>query len=79
MFWTMPNHDIETAKRFWEDTKSKIAKNDFNNFIKISDNLICHVRPKGVNSKDLMETIYGNKEKKKSYWLNSSYIKSLLD
>jgi DNA mismatch repair protein MutH len=79
MFWTMPNKDLEVAKLFWEDTKTKIIKNDFNHFIKIADNKICHVRPKGKNSLDLMETIIGSKEKKKCYWLNSSYIKQIIN
>lgn len=78
MFWTMPNSDLEIAEKFWEDTKYKIANNNFNSFIKISDDVICHVRPKGINSMDLMETIHGTMEKKKSYWLNSSYIKKVI-
>lgn len=78
MFWTMPNKDLEVAEKFWIDTKVKISDNDFDNFIKISDDMICHVRPKGINSYDLMETPFGTKEKKKSYWLNSSYIKSVI-
>ena len=78
MFWTMPNKDLEQARLFWEDTKDKITNNDFNHFIKISDAKMCHVRPKGRNSLDLMETISGTNEKKKCYWLNSSYIKKII-
>jgi DNA mismatch repair protein MutH len=78
IFWTMPSKDLETAKLFWEDTKKKIIHNDFNHFIKISDNKMCHIRPKGKNNLDLMETSFGTKEKKKSYWLNSSYIKQII-
>ncbi|WP_264521654.1 MutH/Sau3AI family endonuclease [Flavobacterium sp. N1994] len=78
MFWTMPNKDLEKARIFWEDTKEKIINNDFNHFIKISDNKMCHIRPKGRNSLDLMETISGTNEKKKCYWLNSTYIKEII-
>lgn len=78
MFWTMPVKDLEIAKSFWEDTQEKIRANNFDSFIKISDNKMCHIRPKGKNSLDLMETISGSKEKKKSYWLNSSYIKEII-
>lgn len=77
-FWTMPLKDLNFARLFWEDTKKKILNDDYENFIKISDNKICHVRPKGVNSLDLMETPSGRLEKKKSYWLNASYIKSII-
>ncbi len=78
MFWTMPVKDLEVAHAYWLDTKRKIAKNDFSHFIKISDDRICHVRPKGINSKDLMETATGAMEKKMCYWLNSSYIKEII-
>ena len=78
MFWTMPNNDLEIAKSFWDDTRNKIINNDFENFIKISDDKMCHIRPKGKNSFDLMETIFDTKEKKKCYWLNSSYIKEII-
>ncbi|WP_298222391.1 MutH/Sau3AI family endonuclease [Flavobacterium sp.] len=79
LFWTMPNKDIEIAKEFWLDTKKKIKSNDFEHFIKISDKKICHVRPKGKNSRDMMETITGSEEKKKCYWINSNYIKSVIN
>ncbi len=79
MFWSMPVGDLLIAKNFWNDTKYKIKKDDFQNFVKISDDKICHVRPKGINSKDLMKTPSGRMEKKKSYWLNSSYIKMIVN
>lgn len=77
-FWAMPPEDLAVAEVFWEDTKSKIINNEFDNFIKISDNMICHVRPKASNAQDVMETATGTFEKKKAYWLNSSYIKSII-
>ena len=78
-FWTMPFEDIKIAKNFWLDTKNKIINNNFEDFIKISDDRICHVRPKGADSNDKMETISGSMEKKKCYWLNSSYIKRVIE
>lgn len=77
-FWTMPVDDLEKAQTFWEDTKLKIINDDYEHFIKLSDNSICHVRPKGKDGKDLMETPSGRMEKKKCYWLNSSYIKKII-
>ena len=79
MFWTMPPKDLEIARQFWENTKNKIIQDDYNNFIKISDDRICHVRPKGADSRDLMATPGGRMEKKKCYWLNSSYIKKIIE
>lgn len=78
MFWTMPLNDLSIAKLFWEDTKNKIINDQYDRFIKISDDQICHVRPKGIDSSDLMETPSGRMEKKKCYWLNSSYIKQII-
>ena len=78
MFWTMPAADLLIAKNFWLDTKQKIANDDYNNFIKISDKMICHIRPKGTDSKEKMETPSGRMEKKKCYWLNSNYIKGII-
>lgn len=78
MFWTMPYSDLEIAEQFWEDTKSKISAGNFESFIKLSDDMICHVRPKARNANDLMETSSGRWEKKKAYWLNSGYIKEIV-
>lgn len=77
-FWTMPSEDLKAAEDFWEDTKSKIIAEEFNDFWKIKDDKIFHVRPKATNSKDLMETATGKLERKKSYWLNASYIKKIV-
>jgi DNA mismatch repair protein MutH len=65
-FWNMPNKDLELMKEIWTDAKSKILKKDYNNFIKISDGKIGHVRPHDVKGPN------------KCFWLNSSYIKSII-
>lgn len=78
-FWNMPNADLEVAHGFWEDTKAKIANLDFTHFIKASENPICHVRPKGKDSSDLMEAADGSMQKKYCYWLNRAYIKDIID
>lgn len=72
-FWTMPNKDLEVAMNFWLDTREKIRRGEFDNFYKISDDKICHVRPKAKDSKDTMDTPYGP-QLKRGYWLNSKYI-----
>ena len=75
-FWKMSNNDLELANKFWELTKDNIQRGDYNNFITIKNNFICHIRSKGINSKDLMKTPQGTLEPKKGYWLNASYIKA---
>jgi len=77
-FWNMPWNDLEKMHKIWLKTKAKIQAGDFTDFIKISDNLIGHVRPKGTNANDLMETELGTYEKKKAFWLSASYIKSII-
>jgi DNA mismatch repair protein MutH len=78
-FWNMPASDLETARQYWEDTKLKIKSSDFDHFIKASDKRICHVRPKGRDSKDLAMAPDGTMRKKYCYWLNRDYIKKIID
>lgn len=73
-FWTMPHGDLEIARKVWEDTKSKVKAGIYDSFIKISDNMICHVRPKARNSSDLTPTPQGTMGPKKAFWLNSKYV-----
>ncbi len=77
-FWTMPPKDLETAKSFWLDTKDKIKRGDFEHFISISDDKICHVRPKAKDSSDKMDTPYGP-QLKRGYWLNRQYILNIVN
>jgi DNA mismatch repair protein MutH len=65
-FWNMPNKDLEVMKEVWDDAKRKILVKDYNNFTKISDRKIGHVRPHDVKGPN------------KCFWLNSSYIKSIV-
>lgn len=75
MFWSMPYSDLQIEyKKLWEDTKAKIQKGDYTHFLGSKDNRVGHIRPKGRNSKDLMETPQGTFEKKKCFWINASYI-----
>ncbi len=76
IFWKMSSYDLDLASKFWELTKDSVNRGDYKNFITIKNNFICHVRSKGLNSKDLMETPQGTMEPKKGYWLNASYIKT---
>ncbi len=78
MFWNMPTNDLETMHKVWSDTRKKIIKGDFEHFVKISDDKVGHVRPKALNALDTMLTHLGTNEKKKSFWLNNSYVKSII-
>lgn len=78
-FWTMPRRDLEVAMKFWLDTKAKIEADDFDNFWKLSDHNICHVRPKAKNNEDKMEAPSGRMITKKGYWLNAEYILEIVN
>ena len=75
-FWAMPVDDYQYAEELWNDTKEKISNGDYEHFIRSSQNPVCHIRPKGADSKDLMLTPQGTREKKKCYWLNRKYVLS---
>lgn len=78
--WNMPESDLEIAHIGWEDTKQKIIVGDYENFIKIRDKSIIHVRPHGRDSfKDLILTPQGTMHKKLSFWLNKEYIQTQVD
>lgn len=76
MFWNMPIADLDNSMyKVWIDATNKIKQGDYNNFIKISNGEIAHIRPKGKDANDLAITPQGTKERKKCFWLNSKYIK----
>ena len=76
--WNMPEKDLNVVEEVWLHTKNKILNGDYNNFIRSSDKMISHVRPKGRDSKDLMSTPQGTLEKKKCFWLNRDYVMSII-
>ncbi|MBV4446406.1 DNA mismatch repair protein MutH [Clostridium tyrobutyricum] len=79
MFWNMPISDLNGSMyRVWLDTKNKIIDGKYDDFIKISDNEISHIRPKAKDSKDLVISPQGDFQPKKSFWLNARYIKEQL-
>lgn len=77
-FWTMPNEDLEIAQKVWEDTKKKVQTGTYDSFIKISDRLICHVRPKAKDSSDLIKTPQDTMAPKKAFWLNRDYVHNIV-
>lgn len=77
-FWTMPHDDLEIARLVWADTKAKVEAGKYDSFIKISNNMICHVRPKARNSSDMTPTPQGAMGPKKAFWLNRGYIQNLV-
>ncbi|MCX4369038.1 MAG: MutH/Sau3AI family endonuclease [Duncaniella sp.] len=77
-FWTMPHEDLEIARMVWQDTKAKVEAGVYDSFIKISNDMICHVRPKAKDSSDLTPTPQGFMGPKRAFWLNREYIHNLV-
>jgi DNA mismatch repair protein MutH len=78
-FWTMPVNDIDgPARRCFDETQSRIEEDKANYLPKKSENPVCHVRPHGRDSRDVIPTPTGGLACRKSFWLNGSYIKDQL-
>ncbi len=73
-FWNMPESDLDIVKETWERTRLQIMANQMNNLPKKKDYPIIHVRTKGENSHDLMETPVGTMETKRCFFLSRDYV-----
>ena len=93
--WNMPEVLIETAvKDMWEKTYNTIKSGNIvryiedgkrkTNFVGMSDNGICHVRPHAIDSNDTYELPVADKltgateYTKHCFWINSTYIEKIL-
>ena len=93
--WNMPELDIETSvMEMWKATyntiksgnivKSITKKKRKTNFVGLSDNEVCHVRPHGRNSKDVYPLPVKDKltgascYTKHCFWINNNYLKEIL-
>lgn len=72
-FWNMPRADLAIAEELWYDTKQKVERGDYDNFITTKSHPICHVRPHGTKGQ-MVETPQGIRVQPKCFWLNNDYI-----
>ena len=77
LYWNMPYQDRLEAKRVWEDTKKRVAKDAFD-LPKTSESSVAHVRPKARDGQDTLPTPQGRQRVKQGFWLNASYIKQVI-
>ena len=92
--WNMPQIDIETSVMdMWKKTYNTIKSGNIvryikdgkrkTNFVGISENDVCHVRPHARDAKDtfklpVKDQLTGVTEyTKQCFWINSNYIKSI--
>jgi DNA mismatch repair protein MutH len=76
--WNMPYRDRLEAQRVWEDTKRRVAT-DATDLPGITESPVAHVRPKGKDGNDKIPTPQGGLHLRQAFWLNASYIGSLLN
>jgi DNA mismatch repair protein MutH len=79
-FWTMPAHDIEIAKEYWENIRQQVLKNriSLDNFWHMADDRLFHVRPKAQKATDRTANPNGGEAPKYCYWFNSSYTEDII-
>jgi len=74
-FWTPPAHDVDCYARECFETTVELIKEDKADYLPGSrDNEMCHVRPHGRDSRDLLPTPSGGLAVRKSFWLNQAYL-----
>ena len=75
MFWNLPYNDLNIViKKVFDETKQKIVEWDYDNFTKISDRRISHIRPHGANKKTVNEWPDWKVHETKCFRLNAKYI-----
>lgn len=72
-FWNMPYSDLAFAEELWNDTKEKVLRGDYENFITTKTHKVCHVRPHGTKGQTVL-TPQGTRVQPKCFWLNNDYI-----
>ena len=87
MIWNMPAQDLEEVRKVWERTVKVIKEGvkltyeggvTRNNLPKQSENRVAHVRPHGKNANDTYPLPDGRRMTKQCFWLNRTYIKSVV-
>jgi DNA mismatch repair protein MutH len=77
VYWNMPHHDRVEARRVWEDTRNRILAG-ITKLPSATESPVAHVRPKAKDGTDKSLTPSGEWHVKKCFWLNRSYIASIL-
>ena len=94
--WNMPELDIETSvMEMWKATYNTIKSGNIvksitngkrkTNFVGLSDNEVCHVRPHGRDTKDVYPLPVKDKltgadnYTKHCFWINNTYIRKVLE
>lgn len=78
-FWTMPTEDIAKAEDYWNHIRQTIKEDRIDpQHFNSPQNERFHVRPKGRDSRDLVDNPNGGKVKKYCYWFNNDYVREIV-
>lgn len=94
--WNMPEIDIETSvMEMWKETYNTIKTGNIvksiengirkTNFVGMSENNVCHVRPHGRNASDVCKLPVADKltgateYTKHCFWINNNYIRKIFN
>ena len=78
-FWTMPQKDLIKAKKIWEDTRSKIQTDNFEQFAKSSETGETFIRTKGRDEQEKRATPSGGEYKNLAYWFARRYVRRIIE
>ncbi|MCL1834687.1 MAG: restriction endonuclease [Oscillospiraceae bacterium] len=87
-FWNMPAEDLDEVRKVWERTVQVIRYGveleyngsvTRNNLPKQSENRVAHVRPHAKNASDTYPLPDGRDMIKQCFWLNSTYVESIIN
>jgi DNA mismatch repair protein MutH len=76
-YWNMPYEDRIEAQRVWEETRRRVSLEQLP-LPAASESRVSHVRPKGQNKQDTQLMPSGSIWVKQCFWLNSSYVGSVI-
>ena len=73
--WRMPKEDLEDpVRQVWEETVRRILDGRADQLPKMSESPICHVRPRGRDSRDTLPTPRNGELVKRCFWLGNAYV-----
>jgi DNA mismatch repair protein MutH len=79
-WWTIPQVDLEgPVQQCWRTARSAISACDGSRLPGTKGSTVAHVRPHGQNSKDVDTFPDGSTSTKRCFWLNKSYLKSVIE
>lgn len=76
-YWNMPFEDRKEAERVWLDTQRRVGIDAFN-LPGLTESEVAHVRPKAKDGNDKALTPQDSYRTKQCFWLNASYIGSIV-